>query len=47
MLYIVSGKTPWNGYLSVNLGSKNMTEGKNETTVFKWLVIPLEYRWYD
>lgn len=33
-------KIPGNGYLSINLGDKNMTEEKDEVTVFEGFVIP-------
>ena len=32
-------KTPRNGYLSINLRNKNMTEKKSEMFVFEWLEI--------
>ena len=33
-------KTPKTGYVSINIGSKNMTDEKNETIGFEELVIP-------
>ena len=39
LFYILSGTNSKNGYLSINIGNQNVTEEKNELTVFEGFVI--------
>ena len=39
LFYILSGTNSKNGYLSINIGNQNVTEEKNELTVFEGFII--------